>query len=106
MALEEEEEGQAAMAELVLVEEEEGQAATVADIIAVSYQMRYDHLSFIKNYNLGGGYGSYYGGGLGYGGILPFPFLYGSSIYCDGYGSYGYGRRVYGGGWGSGPCYY
>lgn len=56
---------------------------------------------------------AYYGGGLGIGGIIPIPIIYGGGyqqrypVYCeDSYRSFGYGFRVNGGGWGYGPCYY
>lgn len=54
------------------------------------------------------GYGGY--GGIG---ILPIGigiggYGYGSSpVYCEGFSTgFGYGYRVYGGGYGYGPCYY
>lgn len=75
--------------------------------------LKYLFFSFYTIF-LGGGYRpSYYGGG---GGFLPIPIFLGggsyygsgrSPVYCDGYGQeYGYGYRVYGSGYGYGPCYY
>lgn len=112
LVLVEGEEGQAAMADLVLVEEEAGQATmaeeldhmvaegiTDPDTVAVNYQMKIFHLSFIANLNLGRGFG--------FGGILPIPIpVYDETyVYCDDDGDYGYGDRVDGEGYGYGKCY-
>lgn len=70
----------------------------------------------ITGYGGGGGYGGY-GSYGGLGSILSIPIVVGGGggnnfvgqypwVYCNDYGRYGYGQRVYSGGYTYGRCYY